>query len=34
MPQDTLHALLRQALDGFLPLPDLARLLDLWEAPR
>jgi hypothetical protein len=28
MPQDTFFALLRQALDGFAPLPDVARFLD------
>ncbi len=32
MPQDSLFALLRQALDGLMPLTDVSRLLDHWEA--
>jgi len=34
MPEDSLFALLRQALDGLVPLPDLSRLLDQWEAAK
>ena len=38
--EDTMITLLRQAIDGLLPLPDLARLLDFatlrdqWEVTR